>query len=218
MGMCGGDTKVKESKGEKAARKVASKQWNDYKKRYRPVEDRYIEQVRSLQKETPLAVSRGIADTAQAYDPVRKRREAQLMAKGVNPNSGRFAGETQDLGLRRAKSAAGAANEGRQGSQDRFLEGLMSAVKNGRDIAASANQGFRARAEQTAQKVRSEAAYEEEKYDQNMDLIGTAAGGAYRNRDKIGESLSSAWDTGSTFATQAGKGTWGDPFAGPRQL
>lgn len=216
--MCGGGGKQKTTKGEKAQAKVAKQQWADYEKRYIPIENKFIEQARSLQDEDKLAVSRAVADSAQAYDPVRKRREAQMMGKGVNPNAGKFTGEMQDLGLSKAATTAKTGNEGRLASESRFLKGLMTAVKNGRGIADQANYGFQAAAKAQASAAHTEAAREQAQWDDNMDLAGTVAGAATsKYGEKAGKGLKNAWDVGYTFATQAGQGTWGDPFAGPRE-
>jgi len=214
MGLFGGG-KVEESKGEKKLARVAKAQWADYKTRYKPVEDSFIEKARSLENEAPLATTRAIADTAQAYAPVRQRAETRMMTSGVNPNSGRFNAEAGGLGLRQASTAAKGTQKAQMDSQQRFLDSLTMAVKNGRDIASSANEGFRTSARETAQLASAEAADDEVRWQQNADVLGTAVGAG---ASTYAPQLKNAWQTGSTFATQSGSGSWGDPLARPRRL
>ena len=201
------------SYGEIELARVSREELKDYKKRGMPLEAAQIKRLRGLKEQGPLAAGMGAADAFREFEPVLQRAKAKEFTSGAKGGSGRQVMKWSEIGLSRAGAASRAATSGAQDATSRYLTGMTKMVAAQRGIKDVANVGLRASAQVTARNAATEAAYEQAKQEQNMDLFGTVAG--------AGASGLSSGKFGS--GTWSGKGLSGtknffDVTAGPRRL
>ena len=165
---------------QKALKKISQAQWEDYKARFIPNENNYIEKVNSLKDETPLAISRAVAANAQGYGKAQRKAGMAAMAHGVNPNSGSYQMEQADLENLQSSTGARGGVSAVESAKQRYLSGLRKAVSYGRGLADDANLGFRQAAVRTAESTQREAAYNEAVKTNRWDAGGTVGGAALR--------------------------------------
>ena len=104
-----------------------------------PLQDRMIQ--RAMDEDSPeqraARASEAVADVRQQAEVGRDQRNRQMASKGVNPASGRFAGETRRAGMAEDLAAAGAANTARRQSDAMADGALANAVNLGQGLAVN---------------------------------------------------------------------------------
>ena len=106
---------------------------------FQPLEDRMIAD--ALDYASPerkaLAASEAIADVRQQAAIGEQTRNRQMAAMGVNPASGRFAGEARRSGMAGDLAAAGAGNMARRQTEATGQAKMASVVNMGRGMAVN---------------------------------------------------------------------------------
>ena len=110
-----------------------------YKGVFEPLEDQLIadaQQAASPERKA-MAASEAIADVRQQAALGRGQEQRQMAAMGVNPASGRYAGETRRSQTAEAIAAAGAGNMARRQTEAQGHAKMASVVNMGRGMAVN---------------------------------------------------------------------------------
>ncbi len=101
----------------------ADEQWNLYKSLYQPVEAQTVKDAMNFdspERQAQLA-AQAATDVTRSYGAATDQNNRAMMAMGINPNSGRFAGLANENAIAQARDTAGAMNKARQ---DTVLQGM----------------------------------------------------------------------------------------------
>ena len=182
MSSGGGDNEVKDTPEQKYLAKVAAEKWNFAQKELAPLEDKYMASVDQMDSESNMSYIRGRTMQAQtqAQGEVQGQLEDGLGKAGVNPNSGRFQGDVNDLGLDLAES--GGENLGRaQFEQDnQKVMGLQNVTAIGQGQAGRAQAGLSGLAQQSSYDAIGDAKNAFSRRSANLQLLGNIAGAGTR--------------------------------------
>ncbi|SDX74148.1 tail fiber domain-containing protein [Roseicitreum antarcticum] len=110
-----------------------------YQTTFQPLEDQMIEDAQNYDspERRAAAASEAVADVRQQSAMAGQQRNRQMGAMGVNPASGRFAGETRRAGTAESLSAAGAGNMARRQVEAGGEARMASVVNMGRGMAVN---------------------------------------------------------------------------------
>ena len=178
----GGDNEVKDTPEQKYLAKVAAEKWNFAQKELAPLEDKYMASVDQMDSESNMSYIRGRTMQAQtqAQGDVQGQLEDGLGKAGVNPNSGRFQGDVNDLGLDLAES--GGENLGRaQFEQDnQKVMGMQNVTAIGQGQSGRAQAGLSGLAQQSSYDAIGDAKNAYNRRSANLQLVGNIAGAGTR--------------------------------------
>jgi len=178
MGGGGSAERPDESEAYRALAEQSATYFNRYRDVFVPLENQYIQSVFNAGDASQYAKAMGAADSAvqREFTPEMDRYQRGLLAQGIDPSSGAFAGRTADmygeLGTAKGLIAADAGIN----NTDRFLGGIQNVVKMGQGIASEAMQGQIGLAQSAEDKARSQAATAFADRSQTQQGLGTAAG------------------------------------------
>lgn len=174
-----------ESEAYRALAEQSANYFNRYREVFVPLENQYIQSVFDAGGEAAYDRAMSAADSAvqREFTPELNKYQRDLLARGIDPSSGRFAGSTGDvyaeLGTARGLVQADAGIN----NTDRFLGGIQNIVKMGQGIASEAMQGQIGLAQSAEDKARAQAGTAFADRSQKDQALGTAAGmvgaGAY---------------------------------------
>ena len=139
--MGGGGNYVQVSPGERAMADLAMQQWMDYKKRFQPLERKFVKELTNEKYRRGIKLGQANAGASQAVDKALSAQRTRALAAGINPNSGKFASLTQSgaRGAAVGKTMAGMSN---QIKADR-VSNLGSAIQVGRGIKSIGTAGYK---------------------------------------------------------------------------
>lgn len=122
----------------------ADEQWQRFKTTWMPIEDKVASDAMNADSQAELnrISSEAAADTSTAADAADASRERAAFSLGINPNSGRFAGQQRASGIARAATMAGAMNSGRQAARDRGIALRAGAANFGRNMPNTAANAY----------------------------------------------------------------------------
>lgn len=122
----------------------ARDQWQEYDQTYRPLERKMAQEAMDYDSPDRRERLRGeaIQDVATGVDAAAGANRRSMMRMGVNPASGRFAGQDRMLRLAGAASMAGAGNTAVRGLEDRGIALRAGAASFGRNMPNTAGQSF----------------------------------------------------------------------------
>lgn len=167
-----------ESPAYRALAEQSATYLNRYIDVFVPLENKYIQTVFDSLSDEAYTDARGRAENiAQStFDRNVGRFEADMLASGVDPSSGKFKGGLADRyeSLGRVRGLAGA--DAGIGNTDRGLAGVMGLVKQGQGLANEAMAGQAALAQTAEDKVRSQFATDFADSQQASQAAGVAAG------------------------------------------
>lgn len=106
---------------------------------FQPLQDDFIDTAKnydSPEKQAEAAAA-AQADVAKASATQGQAQQRSMASMGINPNSGRFTGQTRALATNTALASAGAGNAARTQVQDRALALRADAVNMGNGLASS---------------------------------------------------------------------------------
>lgn len=187
MGSKGGG-EAKETAEQRAVAAIAAESFQDYEKRWVPVENELIRQIRDVDDDVRRAGQTSMSGTTQAFGAMRPAVEKGLAAARAAPGSGRFYDTESGLTVRQGASGGLNMAASRQGMRDRALSNLGSVISMGRGQESEALTGLSHQASITGQEAITDAARAASDSAAFGTAVGTAAGfglGAYRP----GESL-----------------------------
>ena len=178
----GGDNTVKDTPEQKALAKVAAEKWNFAQEELAPLENEYMASVDQMDSASNMSYIRGRTMQAQtqAQGEVQGQLEDGLGKAGVNPNSGRFQGGVNDLGLDLAES--GGENLGRaQFEQDnQKVTGMQNITAIGQGQSGRAQAGLSGLARQSSYDAIGDAKNAFSRRSANLQLVGNIAGAGTR--------------------------------------
>ncbi|RMH34827.1 MAG: hypothetical protein D6694_14995 [Gammaproteobacteria bacterium] len=137
----GGGSYVQVSPGERAMADLAMQQWMDYKKRFQPLEKKFVKELTSEKYRRGIKLGQANAGASQAVDKTLASQRTNAFAAGINPNSGKFAAMTKSgaRGAAIGKTVAGMSN---QIKADR-VSNLGNAIQVGRGIKSIGTAGYK---------------------------------------------------------------------------
>lgn len=123
---------------------ISLEQYNDWKARFRPLEQRVISEVEGLNDPGRIEqrVQTAQQDVSSQFTAARRADERRMASYGVNPSDGMFGSTERAYSLAEAGARAGAANRARDLSRTESLNAKMGLVQTGRGIANSAQAGL----------------------------------------------------------------------------
>lgn len=182
MGSKGGG-EVKETAEQRAVAAIAAESFRDYEKRWVPIENEMIRQIRDVDDDIARAGEVSMSGTTQAFGAMRPAVEKGLAAARAAPGSGRFYDAESGLTVRQGASGGLNMAASRQGMRDRALSNLSNVVAMGRGQEAEALTGLSHQASISGQEAITDAARAASDSAAFGTFVGTAAGfglGAYR--------------------------------------
>lgn len=174
----GGADRPDESEAYKALAEQSATYFNRYKEVFVPLENQYIKSV--FDSGSAMAYQEaGDAATSMAQQQFDKNIgefQSGMLARGIDPSSGKFRGNTGDKyeSLGRIRGLASA--DAQIGNTDRFAGGIMGLVKQGQGLANEAMQGQIGLAQASEDKIRSQFATEFVDDQQKSQAFGVAGG------------------------------------------
>lgn len=111
-------------------------QFNRYRERFVPLEDRFIEEA-GKGIDPALEAGAAVATTRQAFDKQGDITERQMGRRGINTNDGAILDFLKEGGLAEAKAVAGADVGARRYAKERSYAMLADATNVGRGTAAA---------------------------------------------------------------------------------
>lgn len=173
----GGDT-VKETEAQKAFADVASKNWDDYQRRWVPVQNVFKQRVEQIGASKPVAIGRAATDVTGEFGKARTGLDVSNASRGINVGSGRGIFGDANLDTSQASSKSAVMGSADRSIDEQYFKGLTDVINIGRGEKASAEFGSENLANMSAERARADA--------QNSQLasagigsgIGTAVGTA----------------------------------------
>lgn len=178
----GGDSEVKDTPEQRELAAIAAEKWNFAQRELAPIEDRYMEQVGSMDSEGHKNYIRGRTMQAQnqAASQATEQLHRGLSGAGINPNSGRYAGAMGDMS--NSLGVAGGENLGRAlfEQESQKIQGLQNIAAIGQGEAGQAQAGLAGLSDMAAANARTDAMDAFNRRSANLQLIGTVAGAGVR--------------------------------------
>lgn len=128
----------------KQQRDIATDQYDEYKKTFRPVEQQVASDAMGYDSEANIGRRMGIAGAAanQAYSNAASQQARNLSRYGINPNSSAFARANAQLTNEQALASAGAQTGAAFDTMDRAIALRAGAANFGRNMPNSSAQFF----------------------------------------------------------------------------
>lgn len=180
--MSGGGKQVKQTPQEKDLLELAQRQYSDWKDSYVPVEDAYIDRVKSFD-------SQGERDqlSGMAANEVRQSAPAPGAAPGVDPSGGNYQGARMGLGAQMGDAVTNATNTADQAVVARGATGKVGLVGLGKGLQGTAAQTSSRSAALALADESAKQVAKNERAQSQMAAVGTAVGlgvGAYTGARK----------------------------------
>lgn len=173
----GGNNRVEETPHEKELARIAAEQFGRYQEVFQPVEDAFIEDVRSIDEgDEEIAAGMTAADTARSTDAATDEATAQAMGAGATPGSGRFNDAVTDTARAGAEAGGFGVAGARRGTEDRAVAGKMAAVNIGLGKKAEGIEGISDIARRAHEDAVDDARRASIAESRNERAVGTAAG------------------------------------------
>lgn len=141
--MGGGDTKVEETEGQKRFIEILTEKFNYLQGAPMEVLEQGIDAIRNYKETyTPFFAGKANEEVQSAAELQNQNMQANLISRGINPNSGKFTGDS--MALNQAVREAGAKNvaAGVNMAEDQYYKGLENIVAIGANQEAQNLTGF----------------------------------------------------------------------------
>jgi hypothetical protein len=172
----GGGSDPKERASQKALAERAAIALKRYGEVFVPLENQYIADVQNMDSPENYARVMGAASNQaqNVYEPEVALRQRDMMARGLNVNSGGFQAGSQALMEAQSRAMGQSAADAGLTQTDQKLMGMQNLVKMGQGISSEAMEGQIGLAQNRSQRLRGQL---------ETDLgertaIGQAVGGA----------------------------------------
>ncbi|HHQ4759674.1 hypothetical protein BTN33_22425 [Aeromonas veronii] len=174
----GGSNEIKETEAQKAAAAVALDQWKIYKNDLQQYEDLFMDKADELNLEPEYDNIAGTSalGTAQGFGEARSELSVSLAAQGVDPMSGRYQAQMNELETEQALSQTDTSNRAQSSQQDRYVAGLKDVVSIGAGQKAEALAGMDDLANTSLRKAAHDAQTSFQNKMATAGLVGTMAG------------------------------------------
>lgn len=176
---------VEQTPEERELGLIATERWNDYQRRFVPVENEYIQSVQKTDSDFSEARGQTASAVQQSFAPAEDGLADNLFAQGITPDSGKFTAASEGLGRDRGLSMGTGLNETDVAVDNQHFQGLQNVVQMGQGQAADAVTGMgNVAADATRDSIaRANTSYQNRQA--GLHLAGTVAGAgthAYTNR------------------------------------
>jgi hypothetical protein len=156
---------------------IAREQWDEYKTKYVPIENEWMERVEKLNDPLEHAQARGLAST----EFNQANREALTDRQGaMGAGAGVRRGGDMLAMTGRANNAGQISNRASLGVTDRYVRGMENIVGIGQGQATEGLQGMSDLAEQAVQGRIDSSKNRFEREQGKRNMVGALAGGASR--------------------------------------
>ena len=121
------------------------KDYYDYNKEtFRPLEQSMVADAEAFDTDAMRnqLATKAAADAGLAFNQQNQANERRMASMGVNPNSGRFQGMTQQSGLMQAGAKAGAMTGARERAQQTGYARKLDAVGMGRGLSGASTAAY----------------------------------------------------------------------------
>ncbi|MFB2827644.1 hypothetical protein [Aeromonas veronii] len=174
----GGSNEIKETEAQKAAAAVALEQWEIYKNDLLQYEDLFMDKVDDLNRESEYDNIAGMSalGTAQGFGEARSELSVSLAAQGVDPTSGKYQAQMDELETEQALSQTDTSNRAQSSQQDRYVAGLKDVVSIGAGQKAEALAGMGDLANTSLRKAANDAQTSFQNKMATAGLVGTVVG------------------------------------------
>jgi len=175
--MCGGGSEeVPETSSERALAQVAMKDWQREQEVFGPLKEEYLSTLEPTAGDETAITGQISAGIGQAYGEAKNRGETDLLKAGINPGSGRMAGEIGDMAIQQARAAGSGMARGGQAVNDTGVVNMMNAVKMGRGEAADVSRDMTTLAADASREAIGDAMAENDRKDTFGSAVMTTAG------------------------------------------
>lgn len=174
----GGPASVKDTAAQKKLAELAAKRFNLYQKYFVPLENQYISDVFSLGDDSSFESVDAFINALQQpeYQATRKGIQAEAFARGMDPTSGQYQGNVENLLTQAARGGALGAAEAQSGQVDRKYQGIQNVIQMGQGQAGQAIAGLGDVATLALERAKSEAKTAATDYFARQATLGTAVG------------------------------------------
>tara|TARA_Y100000114_G_C11746596_1_gene321962 strand:+ start:757 stop:1359 length:603 start_codon:yes stop_codon:yes gene_type:complete len=174
----GGPASVKDTAAQKKLAELAAKRFNLYQKYFVPLENQYISDVFSLGDDSSFESVDAFINALQQpeYQATRKGIQAEAFARGMDPTSGQYQGNVENLLTQAARGGALGAAEAQSGQVDRKYQGIQNVIQMGQGQAGQAIAGLGDVATLALERAKSEAKTAATDYFARQSTLGTAVG------------------------------------------
>jgi hypothetical protein len=163
-------------------------QFQDYQKRWLPVQDHLGDVVSSMGKsdswQRKEAEGKANVDTSTQFDQALHQKESQAMSHGINVGSANFKLGVTGAATAEAHAKGAAIEQGNEQITRAYLGGLNSIAQAGNKIAGTATQGLGMSAEIASREAITQSQEDNATRYANMKAAGMGiglAGGLYAN-------------------------------------
>ena len=174
----GGPASIKDTAAQKKLAELAAKRFNLYQKYFVPLENQYISDVFSLGDDSSFESVDAFINALQQpeYQATRKGIQAEAFARGMDPTSGQYQGNVENLLTQAARGGALGAAEAQSGQVDRKYQGIQNVIQMGQGQAGQAIAGLGDVATLALERAKSEAKTAATDYFARQATLGTAVG------------------------------------------
>lgn len=118
---------------------ISNDYWNYQKNTFRPLEGGIVADAQNYDTAArrDQAAGRAMADVEQQFGNEAAQQQRAMTRMGVNPNSGKFAAMSTQMGMAEAAAKAGAASKARDNIELQGYARKMDAANMGRGLASS---------------------------------------------------------------------------------
>jgi hypothetical protein len=194
--------------------RMRADEYADYERNtFRPLEQDLVRQAAEFNtdaKREELARTAS-ADVSQAFGVARQQNDRDLMARGLSPDSGRFAALNTQLNLQEALARAGAQNNARTQAEGLGFARQMDAAALGRNLAPNASTAYGVSLQasnQAGNSYQQPGSYMSGAYGQGSNMLGQATN-AYGTAGNIYGQEFNARMQGYNAQQQAEGAFWG---------
>ncbi|HHP0467294.1 TPA: hypothetical protein ACRZZI_004955 [Vibrio harveyi] len=176
MGGGGSDYEIRDTEAEKEMARIAADKWNLYNREFKPIENQWMQDIDTWNKEQAIQSAGGIANasTQKAYGEALKQ---QMSAGG---NAGRLAANINSMSDQSAITRTDNINRMEVNQQNRYTQGLQSIAAMGQGKEAKAISGMNDAAGISANYAAQEAQKAYADKTANNQMIGAGIGAATR--------------------------------------
>jgi Holliday junction resolvasome RuvABC endonuclease subunit len=178
--MGGKSNQIEETSQQKAMAEFATKQLQDYKTRWLPVQQRLATQIQaSGQRDSSAresATGRTSTDAAINFAQAEGALSKALAARGANVDSSRSKLAMTGMGEDKAKTAGMSAMVADQEIDDAYTKGLMALTNIGRGERADVAAGLESQAQRSARDAATSAQISASQRAGEAGIVGQAAG------------------------------------------
>jgi len=171
-------TQLHESPWDQMMAQIGQERWKLYKKNIVPVENKYMENVKWMGGKQAGDMASGLATSGvrSQADPAIHAAESEMLAGGINPNSGAFKARLTNLNNQLSTGLADADVSAKTQQKNEYFKGLEGIVGIGNNQAGQAIGNISDVANMSRDRAITNADFNAKENAAIGGAIGTAAG------------------------------------------